>query len=190
MKIKGVWRPLSSILDNLESELISERNKCFWTQVLSWLNLSACWLQEQWEMVSAQGPWEFTPTPAVGKKLPVQRPPCPWQVELRCSPSHWERGTFSLHPLVDNPQRAPGAFHKPHSWSPHPGEPQVLTEYLSCACSPTAMGGWGGGARGGCSSILTFMETILIALLDSRLWRAPNPQKIVENTLARLAEND
>lgn len=91
-------------------------------------------------MASAQGPWESTPTPAAGKKLP-QRPPCPWQVELRYGRSHWETGTFSLDLLVDNPQRAPGAFHKPHSWSPHPGEPQVLIEYLSCACSPTAMEG-------------------------------------------------
>lgn len=88
-------------------------------------------------MESARGPWEFTATPAVGNELPAQRPPHSWQVDLRCSRPHWERGTVSPRALVDSPQRAPGAFHKPPSWSLHPGEPQVPTEYLSCACSPT-----------------------------------------------------
>lgn len=127
MKPKDIWRALSFLLYSLESGLISWwGDKLFWTQVLSWLNLSACWLQENWEMVPAQGPWEFTAAPAVRKKLPVQRPPCPWQVGFRCSPSHWKRGTFSPSPLVNNPQRRPGSLHKPHSWSLHIGEPQVL----------------------------------------------------------------
>lgn len=50
--------------------------------------------------------------------------------------------------FVNNPQRAPGPFHKPHPWSLHTGEAQVLRETLSCALAPAAMEGGGGGARG------------------------------------------
>lgn len=194
MKPKDIWRALSFLLYSLESGLKSRwGDKLFWTQVLSWLNLSACWLQENWEMVPAQGPWEFTAAPAVGKKLPVQRPPCPWQVGFRCSPSHWKRGTFSPSPLVTNPQRRPGSLHKHHPWSCTLENHKFWLgrESLSSALAPTAMGGCG-GPRGCHCSILMIMETTPMSPRIFKMVKGPkpHPQKTVKNTSECLAGMD
>lgn len=117
-----MWWLLPSLRYKLESGLFSGGNKHFWTQVLSQQKWSACWLGDSYKrwlprMWRLWATMKISSPSCCGNKATGPEAIIPLASWAQVQPLPGERGSFSPNQLVvNNPQRAPGWFHKPHPW--------------------------------------------------------------------------